>query len=157
MHLLTDCSVSPHVRFGIGGYLCIENFEEPVEKLIESIQLKSFEGVTSTELELKTLIWALNDFKMPPKNLFVYTDSQNIAGLLKRRNRLEENDFRNNLGGVLKHAKIYKAFYRLIDELKFEVIKVKGHSKSNDQSEEERIFSLLDRCTRKELREQLAM
>jgi len=155
MHLFTDCSVSPRTGRGIGGYLCMESTSDPSESLAESIELKTFKKVSSTELELRTLLWALKTVEKTGETLFIYTDSQNIAGLPHRRKRLEEDDYRNSSGEVLQHKKIYKEFYRMMDKFNFEVIKVKGHSPSDQKDEIEDLFSLLDRSTRKELRRQL--
>jgi len=152
MHLFTDCSVAPQTRSGIGGYLYLEDLNEVSA---DSIQLKSFENVSCTELELRTLLWALNSLKFRGKDLKIYADSQNITGLLDRRQRLEQKEFRNASGKVLKHAEIYREFYQLADELSFEVIKVRGHSRKSEKTELERIFSVLDRRTRNELRRQL--
>lgn len=152
MHLFTDCSVAPQTRSGIGGYLYLEDLNEVSA---DSIQLKSFENVSCTELELRTLLWALNSLEYRGKALKVYTDSQNITGLLNRRQRLEQKEFRNASGKVLKHAEIYREFYQLADELNFEVIKVRGHCRKSEKTDLERIFSVLDRRTRNELRRQL--
>ena len=130
----------------------VDDLGETLELLKASIQLKAFERVTSTELELQTLLWALKSLGKPKTDLFVYTDSQNIVSLIDRRRRLEENGFRNASGASLKQAQLYKGFYQLLDDLKFKVIKVRGHSPSGSKSKIERIFSLLDRRTRRELR-----
>lgn len=149
MHLFTDCSVSPKTHTGVGGYLYLEDRNEATE---DSIELKSFENVSSTELELRTLLWALNSIENLTEGLLIFTDSQNIVGLLDRRERLEQKEFRNATGKVLKHAEIYQEFFQLSDKLNFEVIKVRGHSRKSEKTNLERIFSLLDRATRKELR-----
>lgn len=150
MLLFTDCSVSPKTRSGVGGYLLLADLDVSSEDVI---QLKSFEDVSSTELELRTLLWGLNSLDQPVENLKIYTDSQNIAGLLNRRKRLVQKVFQNSSGNALKHAEIYQEFFQLADELNFEVIKVKGHSRRNEKTKLEIIFSLLDRATRKELRQ----
>ncbi|GHC11582.1 ribonuclease HI [Cerasicoccus arenae] len=157
MYLFTDCSVSVQKNIGVGGYLFIEDPEGSLENLENYICLNVFEGVTSTEAELRTLIWALNDLEEPTENISVYTDSQNIVSLLERRGRLEGNDFRNSSGEELKHGKSYKEFYKLLDDLNFNVTKVRGHTPVNERNKIEITFSLLDRKTRKELRSRLAV
>jgi ribonuclease HI len=152
MHLFTDGSVHTTFRKGVGGYLMIENLESPLEQAEDTICLKSFENTSSTELELRTLLWALDEIENLTEGFKIYTDSQNIAGLLDRRKRLEQKEFQNSSGNALKHAEIYQEFFQLADELNFEVIKVKGHSRKNEKTKLEIIFSLLDRATRKELR-----
>jgi ribonuclease HI len=155
MHLFTDCSVAPRKRIGVGGYLWVESIENSSNLLADKIKLNTFENVSSTELELRTLLWALESFSKSGHELYIYTDSQNIVSLLDRRKRLEKNVFRNASGKLLKHNVIYREFYQMADDLNFDVIKVKGHCRSAEKSGPERIFSLLDRSTRKELRKQL--
>ena len=156
MNLLADCSVSPDTGFGIGGYLLVGETDIRSASLADCVKLKSFEGVSSTELELRTIIWALSDVQKGFGGLKVYTDSQNVLSLIERRERLERNDFRNRSGARLKHSSLYQEFYALFDEIGFEVMKVKGHSRMKDRSDLERAFSLVDRVTRRELRKRMA-
>jgi len=55
-----------------------------------------FEQTSSTKLELQTLLWALGETitlaNGDDMTLTVYTDSQNIIGLPRRRARLEQNN-----------------------------------------------------------------
>jgi hypothetical protein len=88
----------------------------------------------------------------PPK-LRLYTDSQCIAGLHKRRVRLETNSFlssKTNL--LLKNASLYRRFYEFHDELGFEVTKVRGHTRSCSRDTVDSIFSFIDREARKALK-----
>ncbi len=153
MKLFTDSSVSPDTGFGVGGYLLLQRAGKSSEALSDSVQLKSFKDVSSTELELRTLIWALSELEEEIESLSVYTDSQNILNLIERRERLEKSDFRNSSCVELKHASLYREFYVLLDEMGFEVNKVRGHSRIKDRNEIEKVFSVIDRMTRKELRE----
>ena len=152
MYLLTDCSVSRQAEFGIGGYLLIQNFEQSLDSGSENIRLTRFEGASSSELELRTLLWALSERGSESRKLKVVTDSQNIVGLAERRNRLERTNFRNGKGERLRLADHYRQFFRFFDEYAFDVFKVKGHTRKSEQSEIERLFSFLDRSVRKELR-----
>jgi ribonuclease HI len=156
MKLLADCSVSPDTGLGIGGYLLVGESNVPPATLADCVKLKAFDGVSSTELELRTIIWALSDTKGDLDGLHVYTDSQNVLSLIERRGRLEQHDFRNRSGIRLKHASLYQEFYALLDELGFEVRKLKGHRPKKERSDLEMAFSLVDRMTRKELRKRLA-
>jgi ribonuclease HI len=120
--------------------------------------LRRFEGSSSASIELKTALWALEDYRntlksSSPGKLLVYTDSQCIAGLLKRRVRLETNSFlssKTNL--LLKNASLYRRFYEFHDELGFEVTKVRGHTRSCSRDTVDSIFSLIDREARKALK-----
>ncbi len=155
MYLLTDCSVSSQAGFGIGGYLFLQNVDRSIESLPETIRLKRFEGATSTELELKTLLWALDECKRAARKATVFTDSQNIVGLQERRDRLEKASFQNGKGERLKLVQLYQQYFQSVDEYGFDVFKVKGHTRKSEQSEIEQCFSYLDRCVRKELRSRM--
>jgi hypothetical protein len=66
---------------------------------------------------------------------------------------LEQSGFissRKNEG--LTHAGLYRAFYQLHDKPGFELEKLKGHSKRDDKSRLEEIFSYVDKAARKALR-----
>lgn len=156
MNLLADCSASPDTGFGIGGYLLVGEADNLSASLADCVRLKAFDGVSSTELELRTLIWALSELKKDLDGLRVYTDSQNVLSLVERRERLEKRDFRNRSGLRLKHGNLYREFYALLDELGFEVRKVKGHCRMKERNDLEIAFSIVDRMTRKELRKRLA-
>lgn len=156
MYLLTDCSVSHQAGFGIGGYLFLQNVDRSVDcSLLENIRLKRFEGATSSELELRTLLWALDERKRAARKAMVFTDSRNIVGLPGRRERLEKANFQNGSGERWKLGELYQQFFQLLDDYAFDVFKVKGHTRKSERSEIERLFSFLDRSVRKELRRQI--
>jgi ribonuclease HI len=150
---------------GVGAYLvvpaalletssrsivCAELAEQPV--------LRRFEGASSTTLEVQTVLWALEDHRtvsagLVPGNLQVYSDSQCIAGLLKRRTGLTDRGFRaRGTDRELRNASLYRRFYELYDELEFEITKVKGHTSHFSRNAMQEVFSYLDRQVRKALR-----
>jgi len=83
----------------------------------------------------------------------VYTDSQNIMGLQERRDRFEQNDYRSKKNKRLNHYELYQEFYRMIDQLDCELVKVRGHQVSNQKDDIDRLFTLVDRASRNALRE----
>jgi ribonuclease HI len=87
------------------------------------------------------------------KQLMVYSDSQCVAGLLKRRPGLEAKGFLSKrTTRLLRNALLYRRFYELHDELGFEIIKVKGHTPFRCRDTIDGIFSFVDKETRKALR-----
>jgi len=48
---------------------------------------------------------------------------------------------------------LYQDFYRLTDELNIEVKKVTGHKKTSTKDNIDRLFTLVDRASRKALRD----
>ncbi len=163
MALFTDSSLNPKNKAGVGACLIVSGsfLDRPhpdvkASELAGLLKVKRFEETSSAALEIRTVLWALNEYKKNftrMEKLQVYSDSKCVTDLLKRRPGLEAKSF---LSGrtkcLLKNAALYRKFYKFHDELAFEIIKVKGHSPSSSRDTIERIFSFVDRETRKELR-----
>ena len=153
MKLFTDGSVNPQLKVGYGAYLFVTD-ENTV--LQSSVKTKRFEQTSSTKLELQTLLWALSDILAlgysNPK-VMVYTDSQNIIGLPRRHERFEKNDYMTKANKRIANYTLYMEFYRVTACLECEFIKVKGHKKSYQKDEIDRIFTFVDRASRLALRE----
>jgi ribonuclease HI len=151
--LLTDGSVNAQSNIGYGAYLA---FCEPelssLDSLKTRVKVRRFEHTSSTKLELQTLLWALSDIQALGRKVIVYTDSQNIMGLQGRRDRFERNDYRSKKNIRLNNYKLYQEFYRMIDQLDCELVKVRGHQVSNQKDNIDRLFTLLDRASRNALR-----
>lgn len=165
--LFSDVSVDPQLRTGFGAYLAITETDAGIASVTETtlkdkITVKQFALTSSTQLEIETILWALQKLTRQQSvstlatNVTVYTDSQGIIELPRRRTALELAGF-TSIGGnkPLKHAGLYRAFYQLHDKLGFELTKLKGHSKRDDKSRLEEIFSYVDRAARKALRAHL--
>ncbi len=163
--LFTDVSLNQGSKCGVGVFLIIpssllalppENIKK--SEIVKSMRVRRFESSSSTKLEVQTALWGIQYFRetlnISSKNkLSVYCDSQCIAGLPKRRSRLETANFcSNGSKRLLNHADLYRRFYQLQDELGFDVIKVTGHSRSSSHDTVHRIFSYVDRWARKELK-----
>ena len=152
IYLFTDGSVNPQSRIGFGAYLLLDKIEFFSIELEKSIKIKKFDNTSSTKLELETLLWAFNDMNLENYKVVVYTDCQNIIGLKKRRDRFEKNNYMTSKGSVIKNHELYKDFFKRLDILDCEFIKVKGHKKTSVKNEIDEIFTLVDRATRKALR-----
>lgn len=150
--LFTDGSVHVQSKIGFGAILFISEDELSIENLQSRIETKRFENTSSTKLELQTLLWALGKIEDTNQKVSVYTDSQNITQLLKRRIRLEQNNFISKKGELLNNYELYKEFYDKIDGLDCNFIKVRGHQPTRNKNQIERIFTLVDRASRKALR-----
>lgn len=154
--LFTDGSVNTKLKYGFGATLALSDLEVPDSELKQKIRIQRFDETSSTKLELQTVIWILNEFKSQKGKIILYTDSQNIIGLPSRRERLEKNNYFSKQNKRIKNWELYQKFYSLIDLLDIEILKVKGHSKSKDKNRIEKIFSLVDKASRKALREENA-
>ena len=153
--LFTDGSVHVQSGIGFGAFLLVNDINAPLSRLKDKVETVRFEETTSTKLELQMLLHAFDTVPKSTERLEVYTDSQNIISLLKRRRRLEDNNFHSNGGRLLNNAALYREFFRLIDQLHCEFIKVKGHKKTNQKDAVERIFTLVDRASRNALRREI--
>ena len=152
--LFTDGSVNPQTRVGYGAYLFAKDTGVSLEELRRDVKIVRFAGTSSTKLELQCLVFALAAHPYNSRTKFVvYTDSQNIVELPGRRARLEGKGFRNRFGELLSNQKLYEEFYRLMDSMHVEIVKIKGHVGDADKKLLDRIFSLVDKGAREACRE----
>lgn len=149
--LFIDSSVNPQTKNGFSAYLYIE--EDQKNSLTSKIKTKMFENTSSTKLELQGFLWALNDIDIKNTFITIYTDCQNILGLNQRREKFEKNNYLTKKGTLINNHDLYKEFYNLTDNLSYEIIKVKGHKKTNLKDEIDDIFTLVDKASRNKLRE----
>lgn len=162
--LFTDISVNPQTQNGVGGYLLLpisyldnDPLDINRDDVAKRLTTKNFNDTSSTRLEVQTVLWALEDLQNrfsdnALKNLMIYTDSQCVVGLLKRREQLVLNDFIANSGKLLSNALLYREFYTAHDRFSFQLFKVPGHSRSGSQTTIQRIFSYVDREVRSVLK-----
>jgi ribonuclease HI len=160
--LFTDVSLNPKLKLGVGVYLLVPalflevspySIERP--EVTERLVFRRFECTFSTTLEVQTVLCALEGYRDGLKNsesvkLQIYSDSQCVTGLLRRRPSLEAKGFLSKRAKhQLKNACLYHRFYEFHDELGFEIIKVAGHTRSCSHNTVNRIFSLVDKNVRK--------
>jgi ribonuclease HI len=159
--LFTDVSINKSLKIGFGAYLMIPKSylkENSYESIKKEVKLKKFELTSSTRLEIEALLWSLEELEKNHKekdlyrNVTIYTDSQCIAGLSGRRTKLEPSEFKSSkTNKELNNASLYRRFYLFSDKLKFEIIKLKGHSKSMLKDKIHKMFSTVDKESRKAL------
>ena len=160
--LFTDVSINTNLKIGFGAYLLVpESYleETSCDVMKKEVKVKKFESTSSTKLEIEALLWALEELEKSHKekdlycNLTIYTDSQCIACLSGRRTKLERSEFKSSkTNKELNNALLYHRFYRFSDRLKFEIIKLKGHSKLIIKDTLHKMFSNVDKGSRKALR-----
>lgn len=162
--LFTDVSVNPELKLGVGAYLLVPALFLDVpplsierHEITKRLVFRRFECTSSTTLEVKTVLCAIEDYRDGLKNfesvkLQIYSDSQCVTGLLRRRTGLEAKGFLSKrVRHQLKNACLYRRFYEFYDDLGFEIIKVSGHTRSCSHNTVNRIFSLVDKDVRKVL------
>ena len=159
--LFIDGSVNPQTGHGFGASLLVASDEivthhhhyHPFQELETRIQIHEFTDTSSTKLELQTLLRALaEDVPVSCAPLTVYTDSQNTVGLVDRRAYLEAHNYYTQKGTVLRHAALYQAFFKVLDQRGFQLVKVDGHKKKHHKTGIDRIFALVDQAARKACR-----
>jgi ribonuclease HI len=126
----------------------------PGENFNQKVKLKRFENTSSTKLEIETLLWALSQIHEFEGIITIYTDSQNIDGLHRRRSRLEKNNYYAKSGRPINNADLYREFFQKTDRINCEIVKIKGHKKTRLKSDIDKLFSLVDRASRNAVREE---
>ena len=152
VYLFTDGSVHPQSCVGFGAYLLLQKKEFSASLLETKIKTKQFDNTSSTKLELETLLWALDEVSLKNSKIIVYTDCQNIIGLSARRDGFEKKNYMTSKAKLIKNHELYKEFFKRVDILECEFVKVKGHKKASVKNEIDEIFTLVDRASRDALR-----
>ncbi|PCJ95217.1 MAG: ribonuclease H [Zetaproteobacteria bacterium] len=158
LQVFTDGSVNTQLKVGYGAYLVVSDQSTPIESLKDKVKVKRFEQTSSTKLELQTLLWSLGETLAladeEELTLTVYTDSQNIIGLPARRTRLEQRNYFSSKNKRLNNYELYQEFYQLTSRIKLKLVKVIGHQESSKKDQIDRLFSLVDKASRRALREE---
>jgi len=148
--LFTDGSVNPQQDIGFGAYIAFTKEPENIDDLSECIKIKKFENTSSTKLELQTLLWALSEISA--KEVTSFTDSQNIVGLLPRKERLVENNYCSKAGRQISNHELYKEFFEYTLRFNIQFHHIQGHKPSRIKHRLDEIFTLVDRASRNALR-----
>lgn len=162
-----DAATSPQAGIAIGAFICLEQqqineldqftIEILSKHLANKVSYKKYTSNKSTWSEITTAIHAFSSIRENTpsiRKVEIYTDCQSLCDLLgKRKEKLEKNNFMNRNGKVIQHAKLYKELYAIVENFEVQIIKVKGHNpKYRCLSWQERVFSVLDKFSRKKLR-----
>jgi ribonuclease HI len=151
--LFTDGSMNPKQGVGFGAYIAFMKEPENIDDLSESIKIKKFENTSSVKLELQTLLWALSEIS--EREVVSFTDSQNIVGLLSRKERLVENNYCSKAGRQIRNHELYKEFFEYTLRFNIQFHHIRGHKPSRIKHRLDEIFTLVDRASRNALRSYL--
>ena len=158
LQVFTDASVNTRLKVGYGAYLVVTEQDMTIDILKSKLKIKRFEQTSSTKLELQTLLWALNEiiilFDENDVTLTIYTDSQNIIGLPSRQSGLEQSHYYSSKNKRLNNYELYQEFYRLSSGITYKLVKVVGHQICSNKDDIDRLFSLVDKASRRALREE---
>lgn len=89
-------------------------------------------NVTQHAMELKAVIESLKFIQSTFQNVFgieIYTDSDYVLGLPRRRERLENNSYQSKKGKEIKNRDLILQFYDCLDRFEIKMIRVEGHAK----------------------------
>jgi len=172
LHIFSDGSFSPKSRMGVGGYLFLmissdqskdqsNNHLIPQNDLLPPVRFSLFKDTNCTRLELDSIILALEASKKPaaeqaspPLKITVYTDCKTACDLPLRRGKLEASGFMGKKSGKPLSNKVqYLKLIKLFDELKPNIVWIKGHRSKQKRNPIDRVFSFVDQATRQKLRE----
>lgn len=158
IQVFTDGSVNTQLKIGYAAYLIVTDQNGSIDQLKNSVKIKRFENTSSTKLELQSLLWSLQEVislnSQSDMLITIYTDSQNIISLPARRVALEQNKYLSSNKKRLNNYELYQEFYRLTAILKCELVKVVGHQVSRKKEHVDRVFALVDKASRRALREE---
>jgi ribonuclease HI len=158
IQVFTDGSVNTQLKVGYAAYLIVTDQNGSIDQLKNSVKIKRFENTSSTKLELQSLLWSLKEVislnSQSDMLITIYTDSQNIISLPERRVALEQNKYFSSNKKRLNNYELYQEFYRLTAILKCELVKVVGHRVSSKKDHIDRVFALVDKASRRALREE---
>ena len=71
---------------------------------------------------------------------------------MDRRILLEQNDYHSSKNKLLNNHDLYRAFFKITDEIHCEFVKIKGHKPNREKDNTDELFTPVDRAARKALR-----
>ena len=159
-HLYVDSSFDPATHSGIAGFLLMEDSQKPHNASQNSVITHKFSETTCSKLEIEGFLWSLGvladrlESLTIPLPLEIFTDSKTLYELPGRRKKLEsENYLTRKTSKLHRHAKLYQQVYQLLDTYTIHLNFIPGHKPKAEKSHEDDLFSLVDRETRRLLRE----
>lgn len=168
--IFSDAATSSKMNMAVGAFLCLNrknmqdyaefSIEDLYSKLVNSVMYQKYNSKKSTWSEIKIVIDALNylNNSQSIRKIEIYTDCQSLCDLLgKRKKTLQKNNYLTRTGKIINNADLYKELYTISEKFQIDTFKIKGHnSKSNRTILQEKIFSILDKLSRKKMRSLLA-
>jgi ribonuclease HI len=122
---------SCHTQFKTGGWASIIFMDNA------KVTLKGSESDTTHQrMELTAVLEALlyiqkQDQLSSP--ITIYSDSQYVVGLLKRRERLTVTEFMTNKLKPVRNADLVRMLIKFFNTMDIDFVKVKAHLRSSDQ------------------------
>jgi ribonuclease HI len=146
--IITDGSASPKSGFGAWAAYIVTPTEEIILKDTEP-------NVTQHTMELKAVIESLKYIQSTFQNvsaLEIYSDSDYVLGLLRRRERLENKNYQTKKGKEIKNRSLIIQFYEFLDRFDVRMLRVEGHARKG-QSKITDYHREVDKLSRKLVRQ----
>lgn len=158
MFLFCDASFDKNSHHGVSAILVLTDnglTDETTHAAL--VQTRVAQSKSIAELELATVLWGFEELAKATvvgAAVTLFTDHQTISELAERRPRLEAAQFKSGrTGKLLSNAELYRAFFKVCDRWKPEIVWIKGHNPEAKKSAVQKIFSHVDRAARRRLRE----
>jgi ribonuclease HI len=152
--VFTDASFDPQLKRGVMGYLQIDanHIEHASDKEL-IVHTEMIAEPTSSRMELRAVLWALESVVAKGKPIALYTDYEAVVKLMDRRKKLEEKNFKSlKTGLALANADLYLRLFELFDMTAPEIYWLKGHKPKPERGPTDHLLSLVDKKTREILR-----
>jgi len=146
--IYTDGSCHTDYRTGAWAAIILHNSKE--------IELSGVvNDTTHNRMELYAVISAFEyilKHSKPTELINVYTDSQYVAGIESRKEKLRLSDFKTKAGNYIQNVDLVKNLIEYTEVLQAKFIKVKAHQK---KTKERNINREVDKLSRKLVREEV--
>ncbi|MBA3900630.1 MAG: ribonuclease HI [Bacteroidetes bacterium] len=127
--IYTDGSCIP-TKNNLGAWVSII-FVEAKKTILKGV----VENTTHNRMELTAAIECLQyliDKNIAVEKIVIYTDSQYVAQIEQRKEKLKKQNFISGKGTPIQNADLVKKLIHLIEELQPEFVKVKAHQKKTE-------------------------
>ena len=129
IQIYTDGSCHTRLKVGAWAAIIMHNGERSLLKGTE-------ENTTHHRMEMIAVINSIgfSQGKNPDARINVFTDSQYVCDLIRRKDRLKANNFKTKKGNQVQNADLVIRLIELIESIEPEFIKLKAHEVSAEPS-----------------------
>ena len=146
--IITDGSASPKYGFGAWASYIVTASEEII---LQDTERNTTQHVMELKAVLKSLEYIQSTFNNV-SGIEVYTDSEYVVGLLKRKDKLVNNNYQTRKGKEVRHKEFILLLYEWLNHFNIQMQRVKGHAKKG-RSKITDYHREVDKLSRKLVRE----
>jgi ribonuclease HI len=134
----TDASYNP--KFDIGTWAAII-FIQNKKQIINKIE----KSTNHNRLELTAVIETIKHLTGFNEEIIIYTDSQYVAELKNRSEKLVRKKFKTSKGDLIRNFDLVRELLLLLSSTEVSIIKVKAHGKKDESENYNREVDILAR------------